>query len=94
MHPIVIYQLVKTRMELDRQAERRRLAQAQTPRVQRAPASSRPPGKRWSDAISRCPRLGASSPDRGQRSRADDLALSPPAATGSPVRPGRPTRPR
>jgi len=29
MHPIVIYELVKARMELDRDAERRRLAQAE-----------------------------------------------------------------
>ena len=48
MHPIVIYQLVKTRMELDREAERRRLAETEMPRVQRALASRRPARRRWS----------------------------------------------
>jgi hypothetical protein len=56
MHPIVVYALVKARMEQDRQAERRRLARSEMPRVQRAPASSRPAGKRWREAISRYPR--------------------------------------
>jgi hypothetical protein len=51
MHPIVIYELVKTRMELDREAERRRLAQAEMPRLQRATACSRPQRRRWRGAI-------------------------------------------
>jgi hypothetical protein len=68
MHPIINYELVKIRMEQDRQAERRRLAQAEMPRVLRSSASSRPPGQRLRDAISRHPRLRPSSRDRSQPS--------------------------
>jgi hypothetical protein len=45
MHPLVVYVLVKTRMEHGRQAERRRLTRSEMPRAPRAPASRRPPGK-------------------------------------------------
>ena len=82
MHPIVIYQLVKTRMELDRQAERRRLAQAEMPRMQRVPASSGPQRKRWRDTFSSNLWHRAWSRDRSQPSSAGDIDLVP-AATGS-----------
>jgi len=52
MHPIVVYELVTARMEQDRKAERRRLAQAEMPQVPRAPASRRPPRRKWRGAIS------------------------------------------
>jgi hypothetical protein len=77
----VPYELVKTRMELDRQAERRRLARTEMPRVQRAPARSRAPGNSWRDAIARYPRIIASSHDRSQRVRAGEVALPPAGPT-------------
>jgi len=62
MHPIVIYELVKTRMELDRAAERHRLARAETPVMRQPSASRRPPGARSRRAIRRRPWIRASSP--------------------------------
>jgi hypothetical protein len=50
MHASITYELVKTRMEQDRQAERRRLAQAKMPRVVRSSAE-KSQRKRWWDAI-------------------------------------------
>ena len=52
MHPIVIYVMFKTRMELDREAERRRLARTDMARVLPAPADRRPPRKKWRAAMS------------------------------------------
>jgi len=79
MHPIVIYELARTRMELDREAERRRLARSELPLRQQASASRRPPGARWRSAIRWCPWIRASSQPR----------LAPVA----PRRPGRPRSP-
>jgi len=53
MHPTIIYELVKIRMEQDRKAASRRLAKTEMPRVMRSSASSRPPGKRRLHAIAR-----------------------------------------
>jgi hypothetical protein len=50
MHPIVVYQLVQTRMDQQREAERRRLASSETPRYSEHPPSRRPPGKRRREA--------------------------------------------
>jgi len=87
MHPIVIYELVKARTDLDRDAERRRLAQAEMPRVPRAPASRRPLKDRWPSAISfhlwiRVPSHYRSQPSPDRR--------EPPPAGGpaGSVRPG------
>src|SRR5215472_2795835 len=66
MHPIVIYELVKTRMELDHAAERRRLARAELPVMQQASAGRRPPEARWRRAIRWRPWIRASSRDQGQ----------------------------
>ena len=71
MHPIVIYELVTSQIELDRAAERRRLARAETPLIQQATASSRPPAARWRRAIRRRPWITASSRD-------EELARMPP----------------
>jgi hypothetical protein len=85
MHPIVIYELVKARMELDREAERRRLAETEMPRVQRGPSNRRPARKWWCGAISLYSWIRASSGDRGQRS---GLGVGlPQAAHESEVRP-------
>jgi hypothetical protein len=69
MHPIVIYVMFKTRMELDREAERRRLARTDMPRVLPAPADRRPPRKKWRAAMSIHPWIAAPSGDRGQPDR-------------------------
>src|SRR5215467_3083080 len=71
MHPIVIYELVTSRIELDRAAERRRLARAETPLIQQASAGSRPPAARWGRAIRRRPWISPSSRD-------EELARMPP----------------
>ena len=63
MHPVVIYELVKTRMELDRQAERRRRAQAAM-QVRHRTWSQR---RRWLGAISPHPLIRMSLGDRGQQ---------------------------
>jgi len=87
MHPIVIYELVKTRMDQDREAERHRLAQAEMPRVPQAPASRRPPRKNWRGA-SFNPWIRASCGDRSEPSRIGDIGF-PPGVTEMPARPGR-----
>jgi len=53
MHPIITYELVKTRMEEDRQSERCRLAQAEMPQVLRASARRPRPQQRLRNAIRR-----------------------------------------
>ena len=92
MHPIVIYELVKVRMELDREAERRRRAESEMPRAQRSPYSVRAARRRWRGAISGYSWIRASSRDRGQPSRIGvGLPARPPE---SPVRPRPVTGPR
>jgi hypothetical protein len=46
MHAIVIYQLLRARMEVEREAERRRRAQAERPSVRGVPAGIRVPRAR------------------------------------------------
>jgi hypothetical protein len=75
MHPIVIYVMFKTRMELDREAERRRLARTDMPRVLPAPADGRPPRKKWRAAMSIHRWIGAPSGDRGQPNRIGDIGF-------------------
>jgi hypothetical protein len=87
MHPIVIYVMFKTRMELDREAERRRLARPDMPPVLPAPADRRPPTKKWRAAMSIHPWIAAPSGDRGQPNRIGDIGF-PHAVAESPVRPG------
>src|SRR5215470_6460161 len=64
MHSIVFYELTRTRTELDREAERRRLARTDLPLLQRAPVGRRPPGARSPRAIRWSPWIRASSRDR------------------------------
>jgi len=59
MHPIVIYELVKTRTELDRRAERARLARSEMPLMQHAYAGLRRPGARPRPGDSARPGLGS-----------------------------------
>jgi len=80
MHPIAIYELIKAWMEQDRQAERRRLAQAEMPRVPRAPASRRPPRKTWRDFV--YPWIGGLRGDRGQPAESAIVASRRPALRG------------
>ena len=88
MQPIVICELVKARMELDRDADRRRLAQAEMPQVPRAPASRRPLKDRWPSAISFHPWIRVPARDRSQPSP-DRRGLPPAGGPAGSVRPGR-----
>jgi len=76
VHPIVIYELVRTRMELDRQAERRRRAQAVMPHAQPARARVRRPGKGWLGRMSFWHWVRVSSRDRSQPSRTGNMSGS------------------
>jgi hypothetical protein len=70
MHPIVVYVLVKTRMEHDRQAERRRLARSEMPgHREHPPAGGHREKMACSDSVAPV--------DRGV------LARLPPAACGA-----------
>ena len=84
MHPIVIYVLVKTRMEQDREAERRRLAQAEMPRMERASASRRSPRNRWPGAIRLYPWTRPPWRDHAQPS-SDRRELPPAGRHGKPA---------
>jgi hypothetical protein len=94
MHPIVVYALVEARMEQDAKS-----SAASSPDPRCRGYSEHPPAAdhRESDGVRRFPvtreSRRASSRDRSQRGRAGYIAL-PPAATGSPARPGGRRAPR
>jgi len=87
MHSIVFYELTRTRTELDREAERRRLARTELPLLQRASVGRRPPGARsprairWSPWIRR-PHVIATCQTRISGSRHVQAVTEPPRRRG------------